>query len=280
VLTLLLMIAAAGQAPAPAAQNPSPMVEHTRRHDRVIQSQPPGRFVKLSIGSLFISAGAEHRKSTPLIIHFHGPDWLANTAAVKWNKRVCVITVQLGAGSGVYSRAFANPAVFSQLLKEAADASRLDLKPLVISSFSAGYGAVREILKNRDNWPRIDGIILEDSLHTSYVPEGRPDPLDTATLQPFVDFAREAAAGRKRMLVTHSEIFPGTFASTTETTGYIVEQLGLVRRPVLRWGPVGMQQTSDVRMGRFRLMGFAGNTAPDHMDHLHGLAAWLRILSR
>jgi hypothetical protein len=167
---------------------------------------------------------------------------------------------------GAHSRAFANPAVFSQLLKEAADASRLDLKPLVIPSFSAGYGAVREILKNRDNWRRIEDIILEDSLHTSYVPEGRPGPLDTATLQPFVDFAREAAAGRKRMLITNSEIFPGTFASTTETTNYIVEQLG--------------QQTSEVRMGRFRLMGFAGSTAPDHVDHLHGLATWLRILSR
>jgi hypothetical protein len=272
------MMAAAGQAPAPAPQNPSPMAEPTRRHDRIPQVQPPGRLVKLSVGSLFVSTAAARGKSAPLIIHFHGPDWLVNTAAVKWNKRVCVVTVQLGAGSGVYSRAFDNPDSFSKLLQEASDASRVNLKPVVISSFSAGYGAVREILKNVDTWPRIDGIILEDSLHTSYVPEGRPGPLDTAALLPFAQFAREAMAGRKRMLITHSEIFPGTFASTTEATNFIVGDLALIRRPVLRWGPIGMQQTSDVRTGRLRIMGFAGNTAPDHMDHLHALAAWLHIL--
>lgn len=270
---------AAGQAPpAPSPQNPSPMEERTRRHDRVIHADPPGRRVALSMGSLFVSAAAEHRRSVPLLVHFHGPDWLANSGAVKWKRRVCVVTVQLGAGSGVYSRAFADPARFTRLLMEAADASGLEFRPVVISSFSAGYGAVREILTNRENWGRIDGIILEDSLHTSYVPAGRPGPLDTATLAPFVEFAREAAAGRKRMLITNSEVFPGTFASTTETTDYIVEQLGLKHHAVLRRGPGGMQQVSEVHQGRFRLLGFAGNSAPDHVDHLHGLAFWLRSL--
>jgi len=228
------------------------------------------------MGSLFVSTAAEHRKSVPLVIHFHGPDWLANTAAVKWKKAVCVVTVQLGAGSGVYSRAFADPERLAALLKEAEQASGIELKPVIISSFSAGYGAVREILKNRENWPRIDGIILEDSLHTGYVPDGKPGPLETANLDPFVAFSREAVAGRKHMLITNSEVFPGTFASTTETTDYIVEQLGLKRRPVLKTGPVGMQQVSDVHAGRFHLMGFAGNSAPDHVDHLHGLPVWLR----
>ena len=56
-----------------------------------------------------------------------------------------------------------------------------------------------------------------DGLHASYIPENQPGPVDTQSLGPFVDFAREAVAGRKRMLVTHSEIFPGTYAGTTET---------------------------------------------------------------
>jgi len=266
------------QPPAPAPQNPSPMVEHTRKHERVPQTQPAGRRAKLSIASLFLSAGSEHKKVVPLVVHFHGPDWLAEAAAVKWKRRVCVVTVQLGAGSGVYSQAFAEPSRFAALLQEAEQASGLNLKPVVISSFSAGYGAVREILKDRENWSRIDGIILEDSLHTSYVPEGRPGPLDIGKLEPFLKFAREAIAGRKRMLMTNSEVFPGTFASTTETTDSIVEQLGLQRRPVLRWGPGGMQQVSDLHKGRFRLQGFAGNSAPDHTDHLQGLAEWLKRL--
>lgn len=36
------------------------------------------------------------------------------------------------------------------------------------------------------------------------------------------------------MLITHSEIFPGTFASTTETAGYLPDQLGTKRTPALQ----------------------------------------------
>ncbi len=256
------------------------MQEHTRRHQRMSDSQPRGRVLPLSIGSLFVSAQAANRSTVPLVIQFHGPEWLAASAATRWKKRVAVIAIQLGAGSGVYARAFADPARFPDLLAEAAHVSGLEFNPLVIASFSAGYGAVREILNNRSNWHRIDAIILEDSLHTSYLPEGRPGPLDTAKLQLFLDFAREAAAGHKRMLITNSEVFPGTFASTTETTDYIAAQLGLVRTPVLKWGPGGMQQLSETRQGRFLLLGFAGNSGPDHIDHLHGLYDWLRRLPR
>jgi hypothetical protein len=80
--------------------------------------------------------------------------------------------------------------------------------------------------------------------------------------------------------VTHSEIFLGTFASTTETTDWLVQTLGLRRVPVLRWGPGGMQQLSEVRKGRFEIMGFAGNSAPDHIDQLHGMPDFLRRLER
>jgi hypothetical protein len=32
-----------------------------------------------------------------------------------------------------------------------------------------------------------------------------------------------------------------------------------------------MQQLSEVRAGRFELLGFAGNTGPDHIDQLHAM---------
>ena len=31
-----------------------------------------------------------------------------------------------------------------------------------------------------------------------------------------------------------------------------------------------------VRAGRLGILGFAGNTAPDHTDHFHALEHWLR----
>jgi len=117
-----------------------------------------------------------------------------------------------------------------------------------------------------------------------YVPEGtvieKGGALDERNLEVFVRFARAATRGEKRFIVTHSEIFPGTFASTTETTDYLVRTLALRRTPVLRWGPGGMQQLSEVRQGRFEIMGFAGNSGPDHIDQFHGMPEFLERVER
>jgi hypothetical protein len=77
--------------------------------------------------------------------------------------------------------------------------------------------------------------------------------------------------GEKRFVVTHSEIFPGTFASTTETADWLLGAIGLRRTAVLRWGPRRMQQLSEANSGRFYLLGFAGNSAPDHIDQFHAM---------
>jgi hypothetical protein len=39
-----------------------------------------------------------------------------------------------------------------------------------------------------------------------------------------------------------------------------------------------MQQLSDARLNGCRIMGFAGNTAPDHIDQLHSLFYFLNML--
>jgi hypothetical protein len=42
-----------------------------------------------------------------------------------------------------------------------------------------------------------------------------------------------------------------------------------------------MQQLSEVRTGRFEMLGFAGNSAPDHVDHFHAMPELLaRLLER
>lgn len=129
----------------------------------------------------------------------------------------------------------------------------------------------------------IDRVVMIDGIHTSYT-DGKPGPLeskiDTDALQPIAAFAREAIAGRKRLLVTHSEIFPGTFASTTETADWLLRELGIARRATLAWGPMKTQQLSEAERGSFRLIGFAGNSAPDHVDQLHALPDWIEWFNR
>ena len=146
--------------------------------------------------------------------------------------------------------------------------------PLTLGGWSAGCQTVREILKTPRYYDLVPRIVLVDGIHTGYV-GGKPGPqesqIETENLSIFVRYARDAVAGKKQMIVTHSEIFPGTFASTTETADYLLGQLNLKRRATAKWGPMQTQQLSEVRAGKFLLIGYAGNSAPDHVDQLHSL---------
>lgn len=279
LLVLLPLFFCAITAVAQQSQNPSPMVEHTRAHPRLKEDHPLGRREKLELGTLFLPTKLKLKNNTPLLIHFHGGTWLPEVAAVRVN--TAVIAIQAGSGSGVYARIFADPNRFRQLLQEAEAKAGVTFAPVTLSGWSAGYGSIREILKVPDNYVRVERVLLIDGLHTGYV-GGKPGPtesqLETEGLQIFLNFARDAVAGKKRMLITHSEIFPGTFASTTETADWLLSQLNLKRKAVARWGPMQTQQLSVVQQGGFHLVGFAGNSAPDHVDQLHSLPEYLRWL--
>ena len=151
----------------------------------------------------------------------------------------------------------------------------------MLGGWSAGCGSIRQILKSPESYARVEGALMIDGIHTDYV-DGKPGPLESkigaGNLEIWQQLARDAMAGRKRAIVTHSEIFPGTFASTTETADYLLRQLNLTRRAVLKWGPMGLQQLSEAREGKFVLIGYAGNSAPDHVDQLHSLPFYLKLL--
>src|SRR6202008_3471347 len=87
-----------------------------------------------------------------------------------------LITVQLGAGSSAYRRPFEDTKLFQNLLREAADELHLrrGWSSITLSGFSAGYGAVREILRQPENFARVDRVLLLDGMHTNYLPEGKP----------------------------------------------------------------------------------------------------------
>jgi hypothetical protein len=280
-------------APAPAAQNPSPMQENTRRHERLVQHDLDG--MRFSIDGVlpksvdvFIPRRALGTASAPLVIHFMGATWLPQAAVAAMDRPVLVAATSFGAGAGVYARPFATDTLLFRHLLDSLRARIAQVKGaphvdgVFLSGWSAGYGAIREILRQPANIAPVDGVLLIDGIHTGYLPDRKPladgGALDTAGLAPFVSFARLALDGRKRFVITHSEIFPGTFASTTECTDWLLGALGLARVPKLEWGPMGTQLLSATRQGRFEVLGFAGNSAPDHVDQFHGMAAFLERL--
>lgn len=278
-----------GTSVPPAPQNPSPMAEATRAHERLSPrvlagttdtlTGPNGRAVEL-----FIPDAVKRGSSVDVVMHFHGAPFIPNQSS----DDAVFATVNLGAGSGVYHRAFTDASVFDTLLaavqREVSRAAgkSVSIERVVLSGFSAGHGAIRAILLDPRHFARVDAILLLDGMHTSYVPEGKvladSGSLDTTNLAAFGRFAKAATRGEKRFLVTHSEIFPGTFASTTECAEWLLRAVGVKRSAVLKWGPRGMQQLSEAISGRFELLGFAGNSAPDHIDHFHAMPEMLRRL--
>ena len=276
-----LLAFVAGGLLAQQPQNPSPMVEHTRPHPRLKQEKPPGRREKLELGTLFVPASCKPKQGGPLLVCFHAGTWIPEVAAAR--RRLTVVWIQIGAGSSVYAKPFADPQRFGALVREAEAKAGIAFGPLWLASWSAGYGAIREILRVEEYYVRIERVLLIDGLHTGYA-GGRPGPsesqIETGPLEVFRKFAAAAVAGHKAMMVTHSEIFPGTFASTTETADWLLRELGIQRRPVLRWGPMRTQQLSEARRGGFRLSGYAGNSAPDHVDQLHSLPEYLKWFRR
>lgn len=238
-----------------AQQYPAPMKETTRRHDRVVKEDVKGDREAVALGSLLWPS--QRRNADTLVLHFHGASWLVEQSARKAIPKAAVLAVEAGAGSRVYAeRVKVRPDVEAVL--------RRPWKRVIVSGYSAGYGAVRGLLRDPEWRARIDTVVLADGLHAGHDTEA-------ADLDVFLDFARSG-----RMLIAHSEVYPGTYSSTTETADWLIEQLGLKRKAVLKWGPVGMQQLSVVKQGKFEVWGFAGNSAPDHADHLNALDRYLR----
>ena len=207
-----------------------------------------------------------------LVVHFHGHDAVRKEWVRVMNGPV-LVGIDLGIGSGPYEAMFRSAANFDKLIASVEEEmarrhglKRARVRKLGLSAWSAGYGAVGEILRHRKFLYRVDSVVLLDGLHAGY--DG--DSLNATQMEPFVAFAREARAGRKFMFVSHSSIIPVGYASTTETVNYLIAKLGGRPSPARpRSGdPWGLELISRYDRGNFHARGFRGNDKMDHCAHI------------
>ncbi len=208
-----------------------------------------------------------------LIVHFHGAVETIRDVMDRDKTAETVLVVNMPGLSAAYASPFqSNPDLFHTLLR-IASAGRDDTEPaferMTLSCFSAGYGAVREILKSGDA-DRIDAVVAADSIYAGLVDgasERRVDPRDMA---PFLAFARRAAAGNAIFVLAHSAQ-PTPYASTTETADYLLTELGIPRTaaPIVGDDPFAVVSQAD-RSG-FVVFGHAGDGKEAHLHHLRAL---------
>ncbi|MFO0760853.1 MAG: hypothetical protein U0359_30530 [Byssovorax sp.] len=232
----------------------------------------------MSMGQVLIprKGGVSKSGAFDLVVHFHGHEPIRKEF-VKTAKNIVLVGIDLGIGSGAYSSGFATADTWTQLVAsvEAQVAKHAGIKAaharkIALSSWSAGYGAIEQILRQTGG-KNIDALILLDSLHTGYIDE-QAKTLKTDQISPFVAFAKKAAAKQAFMFMSHSSIIPPGYASTTEVASYVVGQLHGRPKKANRQDVLGLDMIDRFDKGNFHMRGYTGDDKPDHCAHI-GLMA-------
>jgi hypothetical protein len=216
-----------------------------------------------------------------VMFHFHGHEPVRKEWVEVMDGAV-LVGIDLGIGSGPYASAFASPEAFKRLVQSVEKAmadktgkKNAHVRHVGVSAWSAGYGAVGEIIRQDYGKKLVDTVILLDGLHSGY----SGDSLNEAQLAPFVAFAKDATAKRRFMFVSHSSIIPPGYASTTETAKFLIDKVGGRPRKTKPRGadPMGLDLNARYSRGSFHVRGYDGNDKMDHCAHIGLLRDVLKV---
>jgi hypothetical protein len=218
-----------------------------------------------------------------VIVHFHGdPQTFWNNA--KWaNLNSIIVTVNYSGLSSVYETPFSNASLFQTVLDESLAKVRaesdipdsLQWDKVAVSSFSAGYGAVRQILKSASYQTKISALLAADSMYASTAPDGTPDDVQMAG---YKTFALAAKNNQKTFLLSHSQVSTSGYESTVETANELLQYLGISAVNYSANGLGTLNYYRQAQTGNFRLWGAAGATGDDHLEHLRYIGDFLEQL--
>jgi len=234
----------------------------------------------ISDGWMVVCWNRETRHSRNLLVHFHGAPQTMEKPFLRSGLDAILAVVNFPGLSRAYSTPFRQDRrLFETILEQAAQTARTSTathgevgtdsrwQHLWVSSFSAGYGAVREILKTPAYFERIDGIVAADSIYAGLEQGVGHRAVNRQHMKDFLRFATLASEGKKGFILSHSALAT-PYASTAETADYLLAKLHGQRQPGQAIERPGLKQTSRTAKGRFIVLGFAGTTGRDHMRHL------------
>ncbi|NUO49937.1 MAG: hypothetical protein HOV80_13870 [Polyangiaceae bacterium] len=276
--TKVVMTASASAAPPPAplpsAAAARPAAVTTELEDTECSFADPGTgdSIKASAKPFVVwarMAAIRPDGSYDLLLHSHGGE--AARRVLGQGLPMVLATLDLGPLSGDYRGTFPDRRSFDRAIaaidKTVSDVVGRPAKAdkIVISSFSAGYGAVAEALAavGQDGAP--SGVILLDSLHASYRTGFEIEP---TTLEPFLVYARRALEGRGYLALSHSAIRPPGYASTEEVATFLLHTLAVEATPLEKPSGTGLTLTRLAREKGFSVRGYTGQDKGAHCAHL------------
>ncbi|MCA8970162.1 MAG: hypothetical protein KDC95_10275 [Planctomycetes bacterium] len=209
----------------------------------------------------------------PLAIHFQGGTTIAEENFARMDRRGVLIASKLAGRSSAFSKPFQDPAAFRELLLAGErEVTRLvgravRFGPILISFFSAGYGAVRELLKEPEFFDRIDTLVSADSIYANVVDEGVRAPAAHQMVD-FMRFAQAAARGEKTFVVAHG-MYQTEYASTAECANLLLASVAGTRATSERFTARGIPIASEFHHRGFHLYTFDEAGAGIHVDCLY-----------
>ena len=218
-----------------------------------------------------------------LLVHFHGDPQTMYNNALYAELNAIIVTVNYSGLSSAYSGPFSDATLFQSLLDEALAKVRhqpdfsktLQWDQLGVSSFSAGYGAVREILKSAAYRNDIDALLAADSLYATTAGDGTP--LDSQMVN-YKTFAGLAQAETKTFIFSHSQVPTYTYESTMETGDELMQHLGISANPISASGLGTLDFYRHAESGNFQLWGALGADGDAHLEHLRYIGEFLAHL--
>jgi hypothetical protein len=227
---------------------------------------------------------------TVLTVHFHGEPWFVIREHLRRGVTGALLCFSPGQGSVVYRVPFEDRQRFGrvvamverEIVKRGAPPGT-KIEAVDVSSFSAGYGAVRELVKSPEYLALIRRIVLADSMYGSFEAGSRVPAREH--IEVWLPFCRAAARGEKVFLFTHSQVPTETYASSGQCAAALVEAVGA---PVERVAAGSTPASSDPQfsltaradLGGFHVWSYAGSDAQAHLTHIRHLAELWSALDR
>ena len=278
---------------ASRARAPIAIPQHAATAPELLAPAPPVAFDHwkgLSYGTYlapkadFVTADG----GVDVVFHFHAGQ-MAERQMKESGMNAVFVSCGFGIGSGGYSAAFASPERFGRMLDElvknvetSTGKKGLHVRHLALASWSAGFAAVSKILNVERYYAMVDSVVLNDSLHSQYLDPKPLRAVDLEMIRAFIRFAKDAAAGNKVMVITHSAIVPPDYASSTEATEALLTAIEVPATAIdlesreSQAGWRGMRLTKRADAGNLHVRGFRGRGPRDHFEHLYLIGEVLR----
>lgn len=234
---------------------------------------------------LFIPNNYVHTASVDLIVHFHGDDATFRNNVAYANLNVVEVTVNYNGLSSAYQTPFLDTTLFNSLLNETLTKVRaesdfpdnVNYGKVAVSSFSAGYGAVREILKQPAYYSRIDALLAADSLYASFTSSTDHTPLDSQMVN-YRQYATDASHGLKTFIFSHSQVPTYTYCETRECADDLMAWVNTSPIADNSHGLGTLDFYRFAQKGNFVVHGALGMDGDSHLEHLRYIGQFLQEL--